>query len=638
MNTKAEPKSSRTKRRIFLFGTFVLLVLAGILLAIPMTPWGLSRLTPALESRFSDHLDLDVRIQGLALHWPLAASVDAFSATDATGELRLGVRKARVRISLRQLLRKHILIHRLEADEILFAGLPGPETETEAKTWEFPLQLPDLEGLFDLVELRHLDIKRLVLPPPLLPEPHVFSLKGQWRARELSLDSTWISRGEHPFAEKPHMRITLRLNAFNVEHIRNLVLEMQAGSFAKLIPDWPEDLPDTMEMQLTLCETRHKKVEVLTGQLRTAPVQIDVDGELSLETGMLKLAARAAIPDLSRLQAWCPVPLAGTLQTGLTLTGRIEDPEMTATLLSDAVQLAGYDFRVHHIRHRGKLLPLARRGHLEAFIEYQDLPVRLETGFSFENGNLGLTEFSLATDGFDLATNLSAQFAPLAVQGRIMATASDFSPMGKLFGRDLTGDARLQADLSVEDGVQSVVLNEWAVNWDGLEIIAESPLLIVMEPDRFRFSPWTLRVGRGRLLAEGSMEGKRPKLKVEILDLPLDRFGFAGRMDPGTELNGQFTLSGTLLDPDATLQLDLRGLRPEDPELWDGPPARFRVDLALLEKRLQGAFRLENLPGEPVTLDLDIPAPLSLAPFSFQWPPEGPVEARFSANTDLAGL
>ncbi|MCH8512497.1 MAG: translocation/assembly module TamB domain-containing protein [Kiritimatiellae bacterium] len=115
-------------------------------------------------------------------------------------------------------------------------------------------------------------------------------------------------------------------------------------------------------------------------------------------------------------------------------------------------------------------------------------------------------------------------------------------------------------------------------------------------------------------------------------------FGFTDRIGPGTELEGLFTLSGTLGDPTATLKLDLSGLRPEDPELWDGPPAQFQVELALSEQRLKGGFHLKNLPGDPVTLDLDIPAPLSLLPFSFQWPPEGPVDARLSANTDLAGL
>lgn len=418
MKTKREQKMPRKKCWGCLFRLLLGLVLLGFsLVVLLVTPWGLSWLTPALESRLSERLGLEVRIQGLTLYWPLGASVDAFSATDEEGNVRLGVDEARVRISLRKLLRQQILIHRMEAADVLFAGLPGPETETEPKAGEFPLRLPDLEGLLDLVELRHVNIRRLVLAPPLLPEPHVFSVEGQWRARELSVEAVFRSRGEERFAEKPHVKTTLLLNPFNADYVRDVVLEMRATSFAKLVADWPEGLRDTAKLHLTLRETRHEKIEILTGQLRTAPVQVAVDGALSLETGRIKLDVQA-----------------------------------------------------------------------------------------------------------------------------------------------------------------------------------------------------------------------------ESLDLPLAMFGVVGQMDPGTEMEGRFTVSGTLQNPAATLQLDVRGLRPQDPELWDGPPARFRMDLALLEQRVKGGFRVENLPGDPVTLDLDIPAPLSLSPFSFQWPPEGPVEARFSANTDLAGL
>ena len=635
-----QPKKQPGKKRWgCLFKSFLLLALFGGGLVALLTPWGLARLTPLLASRLSAVLDLEVRIEGLALHWPLAASVDAFSATDDEGEVRLGLSEARVRISLRQLLRKQILIHRLEAEELLFAGLPeDPETEPDASPLEFPLRLPDLEEILDGVEVRHLQIKRLVLAPPLLPEPHVFSLEGQWRSRELLLEATVYARGEKRFDDAPRMKASLTMNAFDEEDVRDLLLEIRAASFAQLIPNGSEDLFGEMELDLTLRETRHEKIEMLTGRFRTESVNVEADGELHLETGMAKVDVHVDFPDLARFQAWSPVSLAGTLRAGLSLEGRVDDPEFTFSLLSDELWIAGHELRIRHFRHRGNLDTLARRGDLEAEIAYQDMPIQLSTGFTFEDDEFGLSDFSFTAADAEIAGHLSARFDPLALEGAVTVSSPDFAPIGQLFDMDLTGNARLRLGMSAEDGEQTFQVDDLAVNWDGLKILAESPLHVLVASGEWRVRPWTVRVGPGRLRARGGMEGEQLDLNVELLDLPLGMFGFTDRMGSGTELEGLFTLSGTLQDPAATLKLDLTGLRPEDPELWDGPPAHFQVELALRDQRLQGGFLLKNLPGDPVSLNLDIPAPLSLSPFSFQWPPEGEVEARFSANTDLEGL
>ena len=417
MKANKEQKWLRKMLRGCVRGMWVVLVLCGVVLVMSVTPWGLRLLTPVLAAQLSARLGLEVHVEGLALHWPSGVSIHAFSARDEDGEVRLALNAARVRFSLRKLVHKQIHIHRVEAAEVYFGGLPAADTASEGEALALPLRLPDIAGLLDRMELRHISIQRLVLAPPLLSEVHVFSLQGHWQARELSLDSVVLSRGEERFRKRPQIATTLTINPFDAGSVRDLDLEIRVQSFAELFSGWPGDMRDAVALSLMLRETRHETIELLTCQLQSAAVQIEAAGAVSLETGLLNL---------------------------------------------------------------------------------------------------------------DVA--------------------------------------------------------------------------------------------------------------VQSFDIPLNMFGFAGRMDPGTELDGQFRVFGSLQRPAATLQLDVRGLRPEDPALWDGPPARFSVNLALQAQRLKGAFRLENLPGDPVTLDLDIPAPLSLWPFAFQWPPAGAVEARFSANTDLAGL
>jgi len=366
-----KPKSNILSKLLKISIQAILLLLALIcaLVVLAITPWGMRQLTPMLESHITRQTGWDTQIQRLTLHWPLEVKVTSFTASDAEGEIRLALEGFRVRISLRQLLRKNIRMYHLEADEIIFAGLPEKEVTQKPKSHDVPFSLNDLEPILVLAEVWHFEFRRIVLASPLVPEPLVFAIRGDWRDHQMS-----------------------------------------------------------------------------------------------------------------------------------------------------------------------------------------------------------------------------------------------------------------------------IYLDTIAINWNGLDFTAETPLHMRIEPERLRFAPWKLQVGRGSLLTEGIIKEEHLQWSVEILELPLDLFGFAGHLQPDTEMNGMFTVAGTLQDPTATLSLDLDGLRPDSPDRWDGPPARFRANLNMHEQRLQGSFRLENLPGDPVILDLDIPAPLSILPFSFQWPPDGPVEARFSANTDLTGL
>ncbi len=371
MKRKIKSKTCKTKYRACVVGMLLFFTLLGSLCMLAITPWGLRQITPVLEAQISKLTGLDVRVQGLTLSWPTNAQIKAFTARDEDGIVRLAIHEARVRISLRQLLRRNIRIYSFEADKIFFAGLPDTDQVPPKKPHarKKPLQLSDLEPILGAAEVWHFKIRQIVIAPPLVPEPLVLATRGHWRHRQMS-----------------------------------------------------------------------------------------------------------------------------------------------------------------------------------------------------------------------------------------------------------------------------IYLDTIAINWNDLDIAAEAPLHILIEPERLLFAPWNLQVGRGNLLAEGIIEGEYLQLSVDILELPLDLFGFAGQVDADTEMNGKLTVSGTLQNPTASLALDLRGLRPEDPQRWDGPPARFRVDFNLREQRLQGGFQLENLPGDPVTLDLNLPAPVSLMPFSFQWPPDGPIEARLSANTDLTGL
>jgi len=127
-------------------------------------------------------------------------------------------------------------------------------------------------------------------------------------------------------------------------------------------------------------------------------------------------------------------------------------------------------------------------------------------------------------------------------------------------------------------------------------------------------------------------------LELVLSELPLSAFGLRGITHPDARVRGSFRMEGRLNDPVGSLELDFQGLRPESAELWDGPPARFLVQSHLREGRLKSEFRVENLPGDPVELKLDLPVRVSVYPHHLHIPPEEPVYGSFRANTDLQGL
>ncbi len=639
MNRKANV--FRKCLRAGILAILLLLALMCGLFALAMTPWGLQQLTPMLESRITQQTGMDTQIQGLALRWPLELQATTFTATDQEGEIRLALYGFRARISLRQMLRRNIHIHHVEAEKLIFAGLPEREEKPprpHPKEWEFPIQLPDLEPILDAIDVRHFNIQHLVLSPPFMPEPYTLSLSGYWQKRKLSLEGIWVSRGDQPFSDPPHIKTKVKIHPFNQKDERDLTLDIHATSLAKLLPDWPKDLSDKAELHVNARETRHKKVAITTAKLHTEPVTMEGDGELHLETGMLKITSHAEAQDLSQLQNWSPVAVAGSLQAAITIEGRLDDPAADVTLQSEHLQINDYTLESVNIRYRGQLLSLTREGGIDAQITYRQMPLQGKASLSFESGIIDLQDLSIEGPDLEANANLAVQLQPLRMQGQVMTKVTDFAPIGEALEQNLAGNAHIQGEMNVQNGVQSIIFDTIAIHWNELQVETESPLHLLMEPEHFRFKPVTLQVGRGRISAEGTLEGEHPTVNVEFLDLPLDVFGFAEHLSPDTELKGQFAVSGTLQNPNATLSLDVDGLRPESPDRWDGPPARFHLNLNLHEQRLQGGVRLENLPGDPITLDLNIPAPLSLMPFSFQWPPEGTVEAHLSANTDLTGL
>lgn len=554
-----------------LLGCLALATLLTVCLLTLLSPGGLRRITPMLEARLSERLALDVSIEDPVLSWPLTLSVKSITAADAEGRVRMDIRGAGVRVSLRQLLKGKARVHRLSIEDLRYNGFPAAAAAEDADgVWEAPLSLPDLETLFEKVIVHDLHIRRLQLEPPLVQGPIGLSLRGSFHNRILEAKLALLEAGGRPGSPSPRLSLSLDVSPYNRFQNRDVVLTVRAEAFAKLVPEWPETLEDELELFLDLRETRETLLLITRGHLLNPLGELRFGGELDLTTARLRSTWEFSIPDLSLIQTLVPVDLTGGLRLDAKLEGTPDDLSLDAHLTS---------------------------------------------------GNLGVFNQTLQVD-LAYASRLSS----LASEGLLTATveAEDF---GKAEGRMRLSGEKVELEV---DRLDLVVA--------GMELSSENRLHLAMEGSRFQLEPLDLRLGKGRLRMSGDFKDDQLDFTAEILEFPADGLGVAPWIDPAAELTGTLRLTGHPARPEAEVSLDFKGLRPEDPDAWDGPPARFRVEAFLAEQVLHAELRLEDLPGDAVTLDLELPLDLSLVPFHLTWPPEGEVRAHLRANTDLAGL
>ncbi|MEX2605991.1 MAG: translocation/assembly module TamB domain-containing protein [Kiritimatiellia bacterium] len=564
---------SRIKRcvRGLLAGLVLLTLIAGGLIVL-LTPWGLRRITPMLETRLSGLLSMEVAIEDPSLSWPLTLRVDSITASDGNGQIRIGIREARIRVSPRQLLKGRAHVYRLSIEHLIFSGWPaaardGAETDSGL---ELPLRLPDLEMLFEKVTVRDLHIQRVRLEPPLVQDPIELTLRGSFSNRTLEADLELLTIADRTYTPSPRLSVSLDVSAYNRFQNRDLMLKMEAESFAKLIPDWPETLEDDIELSLDLSETRETYLRISKGALRTPAGDLTVTGELNLTTATLKTTMEIFLPDLTRLQAWIPVDVSGAVRLHADVRGPLDD-------LAVDLQVTG--------------------------------------------GNLGVFDQTLNVE-LDYASRIST-----FTREGVLTVNVEAEDMGKAEGR-----------IRLNGGKTVVEVTQLDLQVAGMDLTSDSRLVISLEGPNLHVEPWELRLGKGRLRVAGDFTDNRIDFTAEILEFPVTGFGFAPWLDSNAEFTGQIHLTGRPDQPEAAMSLDFRGLRPENTDAWDGPPARFRVGASLSEQVVKASFRLEDLPGDPVSLDVEIPLDLSLVPFRITWPPEGEVRAHVQANTDLAGL
>lgn len=626
MKKSAPKKPRKTRRRLSKLALLLLFMLWG-------APWAWRRGVAWVETAASEALGMEVRMEGARPHWPLALGFDALEGR-SEGETLLEVRAFYARVSLRQLFQGKLWIHNLEVEEFTFNGLPPPDEPPPPRDPADPLDIPDLEPLFERLVARNLQVQRVRLGPPFLEEPVTFSLKGSFGDRVLKAECRLLEPRQA--TGNPTARLHAELDPWQ-RNLRAGRARLDAREWTAHFPGWPGDLDDLISLGFSWEETRRRKLTLTELSFDSALVTASGAGEVRLAPPGIQLKIEANLPSLRSLEAWTPELPEGGMTLSVALEGPLSDP----ALRLDA-QTVGWKREGEPVDFQGTLdgtlAEIANQGSLSLRGNVADQPLEASLRYLRDPQTLRFEPLAFKAPGADMEGSLHIALSPIALEGALSLSVEDSTALSMLTG--VAADFKANASLRfLHDAAgQRVEVSSLSLHVADRDIVAETPLRLALRETQLQVEPWTLRVGRGRLRLQGSADPEALDLQAEVLDLPLSMFGFAREMHPDAEMEGTLRVEGNPANPVASLQVDFSGLRPLDPELWDGPPAQFGLRANLQDRRLSTAFRLEGLPGDPVTLDLNLPLPLSLYPFSLDWPPSGEISGHLRAATDLEGL
>ena len=631
---KKRTRWQRIRRRFRWFGLGVLLLLAGLFALL--TPPGLALLTPFLERAVSDALRVETRIEGVALAWPLEVRMASLEGRDEDEVLRIALKDVRIRLSLRELLGRRLRVYDAEVGRLYFAGLPEDPEPSPPREWTFPMELPEVSPVLEAVEIQRAVIKNLVLGPPLVAEEMVWMADAVFRDGKLEVRGELQRLGERALSPEPTLSVAAGVEKEDV--LRIWSLDARVSGFSGLLEDWPAEIRDALLLELVVEEHQGEAVTVKKGTLRSPLLRLDLIGGFDLETGASDLMLTGEMPELARLQTWVPVSMDGAVQIQVNWTGPLLDPDLDLQLFSEELQVEGRALALD-LHYATGLQRLTTSGVLEGSVRLDDFPVRIETGFSYEDGELSIPRISVAGEGFAVEGHVHFNPGTWMLDAAWDLTMQDVSPITTFTGvegvagqGEWAGRIRYHGD----EGVLRVSAFDWEIN--GLTLRADDEVLVHFAPGAVRMSPWTLHVGPGTVQLAGEMQGERLNVELGISKFPLTMFGFDTGLHEDAELEGGVTLGGTPGAPEIDAWMQVAGIRAADGRRWDGQPANFRGELSYAEERLKSVFELSGLPGDPVALSLDLPFGLSLQPFEITWALEGPVEGHLRANTDLAGL
>ncbi len=184
------------------------------------------------------------------------------------------------------------------------------------------------------------------------------------------------------------------------------------------------------------------------------------------------------------------------------------------------------------------------------------------------------------------------------------------------------------------EGARELLIRELQASLGGHNLALEEPLLLEGRDGYLEVHRSSMGLDSGRITLRGKVS-ELIEAEVSLEALPLDFLRVWGLPDAGGLASGRLRVRGTPAAPEGLLALDIKGIKPADPQLRGLPELELSSTVNLEGGLMEARAQLTGGGQDLLEAVLEAPVEAGLRPFVFSLPPEGPIRGFASMDMDL---
>lgn len=453
-----KPKNKIKILRLLATATALLALLVGTL-AYTLSPAGLSRVAQMLERRLSTLLEADVSVEGMVLRWPLELELARFAVSE-DDRIYLEVSEVLVQLSPRQLLRRHLWIHRVRSKNIEYDG--WPQADVREPTRSIDLSVPDLSPLLNRVTITELKIERLALGDSALPQTADFRIESSLLPRQgstafrLSLVMTAFG-GEGLEAGAPAVEVEALLDEPGSGQVR-AEIAAKVADWRLLVTDWPAEMEDALALRGQLILEGGRYLRLLDMRVDSQVAVIDARAKLDTVRPYLNAQTRLEVADFAPLADMLNIDIEGGALFSALIYGPPANPELKVVLESARLRIAEHQADSIRIDLDIDDIAAAPRGAIRAAATVDDVPLAVSADYAWEAQTLTVRGLQAQALNIQAEGDARYDFATRLAQGELSVHSDEIAGISEHFGIDAAGRFQAELEVSPDSGRQNLTL------------------------------------------------------------------------------------------------------------------------------------------------------------------------------------
>ncbi len=452
-------KKRKWARRIVVVPAMIVLS-AGAALFL-LSPTGLRRMAPLVERPLSRVLGASVTLEGPVIRWPLELELARFRVADAD-TVYLDVRDAAVRVSARQLWRRHVWAHRVRVEQVAYDGWPTRDASERAPREPGPVPVPDPGVWFDWVTVEEAIIERVIVGKRVLPETAAFHVQADLTHGSAETTARMAvsmkALGETTWTDtSPVARAQATLTQPAPGH-RRCVIEADIAHWGALIPDWPDELKDQLRVRGAIRFEDGRYIRLETTHVESPLADVDATAVLDAHAPHLRAQVNVMVPDASPLSQWLEMELEGGATLRATIEGEPSSPALDAAIESDRFRIGprvATDIRVAlNVENMAALT----HGAVSAEATVDDVPAVVSAGYAWDSAMPALRDVQATALNVRVTGDVEVDVAARLARGLVRLETDDITELAAYGGVEAGGRVEAALHMTTDKKRQNVEL------------------------------------------------------------------------------------------------------------------------------------------------------------------------------------